>query len=183
MQTIFKKWVSLFAVGISLSVGATAWAAAPNVVVTSSGQALDAFTVKTMLSRAGVENTYDAVIEADALDGTDVLIVAVGASVKGFGAAGITADSEKARTQALLDKAKEEEAQVIAVHIGGSDRRGGLSEQFVTLVSEQADILVVSEEGNSDDYFTRVSQERDVPLVLIKLPAQVGGAIAELIAD
>src|SRR5690349_16834203 len=29
------------------------------VLVTSSGQALDAFTVKTLLGRAGIENNYD----------------------------------------------------------------------------------------------------------------------------
>lgn len=182
MAKLLRYVLSAFFLCLSLGLGQSAWAES-SVLVTSSGQALDAFTVKTMLTQAGVENQYDAVAEVDALDGIDTLIIAVGASVKGFGAAGITADSEKERTQALLDEAKDQGIQVIAVHIGGSDRRGGLSEQFVTLVAEQADALVVTEEGDEDNYFSELAEERDIPLTVINLPMGVGKALAELIDD
>ena len=103
------------------------------VLVTSSGQALDAFTVKTLLGRAGVANDYDPHASAADLDGRSAVVIAVGASVKGFGAAGITAETEIQRTTALLDAAKAAGVKIIGVHIGGAERRQGLSEQFVQL--------------------------------------------------
>lgn len=58
-----------------------------------------------------------------------------GASVKGFGAAGITVETELARTRAVLAAAQAAGTTVIGVHIGGAERRGCLSEQFIELVS------------------------------------------------
>jgi hypothetical protein len=153
--------------------------APPPVLVTSSGQALDAFAVQTMLTRAGVEVEYDAVATAEQLEGIGTLVIAMGASVKGFGAAGITAETELARTQELLDAAEEAGITVIGVHIGGEERRGGLSEQFIEVVSGEADALVVWPAGNADGFFDSVAEERDVPLITVEQPMQVGTALTE----
>ena len=59
------------------------------------------------------------------------MVIAVGASVKGFGAAGITAETEMTRTAALLDAAEAAGVKIVGVHIGGAERRQGLSEQFL----------------------------------------------------
>lgn len=152
----------------------------PPIYVTSAGQALDAFTVHTLLERTGVESTYDSLAEPEDLDGFGTLVIAAGASLKGFGEAGITADSEVTRTEGLLTAAKEAGMFIIGVHIGGEERRGGLSEQFVDLVSEAADYLIVTEPGNSDGYFDEAAEEHDVPLVVIPQPLTVGEEIANL---
>ena len=52
---------------------------------------------------------------------------------------------------------------VVCVHIGGAERRKGLSVQFIELVAPAADQLVVSKDGNVDDYFSEVSQEDGNP--------------------
>src|SRR5690606_25058028 len=114
---------------------------AADTLVTSSGQALDAFAVKTLLERGGVENVYDAHAEADMVDGVTTVIIVMGASVKGFGAAGVTVETELARTREVLAAAQAAGVTVIGVHIGGAERRGGLSEQFIELVSHEADAL------------------------------------------
>jgi hypothetical protein len=153
------------------------------VLVTSSGQALDAFTVKTLLGRAGVNANYDPKATAAALDGAKTVIIAVGVSNKGFGQAGITAESEMARTKAILDTAKSKDIRVIFVHIGGAERRKGLSVQFVELVAPVADQLVVTKDGNVDDYFEKVSKSSDIPLLLIDQSLEVGKALANLMAS
>ena len=153
------------------------------VLVTSSGQALDAFAVQTMLTRAGIENEYDPVATPDMLEGIGTLVVAMGASLKGFGAAGITAETELARTRELLDAADEAGITVIGVHIGGEERRGGLSEQFIDLVSSEADALVVWPAGNADEHFNSVAEERGVPLILVEMPMQIGSALAEQVLE
>lgn len=149
------------------------------VLVTSSGQALDAFAVQTMLTRAGVENTYNNLATAEDLDGFGTILIAMGASVKGFGAAGITAETELDRTRALIDASQAAGIPVIGIHIGGEERRGGLSEQFVDLVAGASDALVVSVPGNTDGRFTQLADERGIPIVIIDQPMQVGSALHE----
>jgi len=153
------------------------------VLVTSSGQALDAFTVKTLLGRAGVPVDYDAKAPVEKLDGKKTLIIVAGASVKGFGAAGITAESEMARTRSLLDTAKSKNIAIVGVHIGGTERRGGASEQFVKAVGSAADRLVVTKEGDQDGYFSGVAKERGVPITLIDRPIEVGPALTQQFAN
>lgn len=164
-----------------LTLGALAPAFAQEVLVTSSGQSLDAFTVRTMANRAGVETAYDPLAGVDLLEGKKALVIAVGASIKGFGAAGITAEVELARTRDLIEAAKADGLKIIGVHIGGPERRGGQSEQFIELVAENADALVVSEAGNSDGYFTTIAEQRDIPVNVIAQPALVGTALSELL--
>lgn len=177
------KAVTALFLGLALlaaPVSAPAQDVAP-VLVTSSGQALDAFTVKTLLGRAGVANDYDAHAGVDALAGRKAVVIAMGASIKGFGAAGITAETELARGQQMLDAAHADGVKVIGVHVGGADRRGGLSEQFVELVSPQSDALVVVASGNEDGYFTKVSEEKGIPLVVVNKLPEAAAAIAGLL--
>lgn len=148
------------------------------IFITSSGQALDAFTIKTLLGRAGVEAQYDPIVVADKLTGVKTLVIAMGASVKGFGAAGITAETEIARTKALIEAAKAAGIVIVGVHIGGEDRRGGISEQFVELVAPASDRLIVWKDGDADGYFAKLAADKDIPLTVIDLPLGVGKALA-----
>lgn len=173
----------LLAAGLALSASALAQEAAVKaeipVLVTSSGQALDAFTVKTLLARAGVTNEYKPLAQVADLKGMKSLIIAFGASIKGFGTAGITTETELSRTEALLRAARAQKVLLIGVHIGGADRRGGLSKQFVELVTPRVDYLVVWEDGNADGYFTKVGGEKKIPLTLLKQPIEVGRTLAK----
>jgi hypothetical protein len=153
------------------------------VLVTSSGQALDGFTVKTLLTRAKVANDYKVQAVAADLADKKTLIVAIGASVKGFGAAGITADSEVARTKELLAEAKRKNIKTIGVHIGGAERREGLSKQFVELVTPAVDYLVVWEDGNADGYFNRVAEEKKIPLTIVKQPLEAGKVLSRALGQ
>src|SRR3990172_13082611 len=92
------------------------------VLVTSSGQSRDGFTAKTLLTRAGVANEYKSLAKVADLDKVKTLVIAFGASVKGFDAAGVTADTELARTKDLLAAAREKKIRVIGMHIGGAER-------------------------------------------------------------
>lgn len=182
MLTMTRRALALAILTLSLTDGGAAQDAKPEVLVTSSGQALDAFTAKTLLARAGVKNDYDPHAAASDLDGRKTLVMAFGASVKGFGAAGITAETEVVRTNDLLAAADAAGIKVIGVHIGGAERRQGLSEQFVQLVSGKAAALVVWKAGNEDGYFTQVAAERGIPLIVVDKLADAGVAIAGQIA-
>ena len=151
------------------------------ILITSSGQALDGFTVKTLMGRAGVNAAYDPKAPASMLGDAKTVIIAVGVSNKGFGQAGITAETELARTKEILQAAKEKGITVACVHIGGAERRKGLSVQFVELVAPAADYLIVFKDGNQDDYFGEVSKKTGAPLIVIERALDVGKTLASLV--
>ncbi|MEA4932542.1 MAG: DUF6305 family protein, partial [Lawsonibacter sp.] len=100
------------------------------IVLTSIGQSADVDIVDTLCSKAGLTVYTNATLTADELtDQYKTLIVAVGGSSKGLGAAGIDAEQELKRSEDLLAKAKELGMTVVAMHTGGSARRGTLSDQ------------------------------------------------------
>src|SRR5260370_6994736 len=77
----------------------------PPVLVTSIGQSLDAFQVQLAVRRAGIAFQYDPRAEADKLAEVKTVFLAVGASLKGSGDAGITIKDKLPRTANLLDPA------------------------------------------------------------------------------
>lgn len=180
-----RKWVSVVVAAVCLA--CTSYAASAQgapfkaelpVLVTSSGQSLDAFTAKTLLTRAGVANEYKALAKVPDLDKAKTLVIAFGASVKGFGAAGVTAETELARTRDLLAAARQKKIRVIGMHIGGAERRTGLSKEIVELVAPAAEWLIVWDDGNADGYFTKLAAEKKIPLTVIKQPMESGKILA-----
>src|SRR5215470_4157582 len=96
------------------------------VLVTSLGQSLDAFQVQLAVRRAGIAFKYDARAEPDLLAEVKTLFLVVGASLKGFGDAGITIKDELARAGQLLDAAKSRNIPIVVLHVGGEERRDAL---------------------------------------------------------
>ena len=177
-------WRWIFIVGIFLQPwGVVGQVIAPlkaesPVLVTSSGQSLDGFTTKTLLTRAGIANDYKALATGADLEKVKTLIIAFGASVKGFGAAGITIDTEIARTTNLLTVARAKKIRIIGMHLGGAERRTGMSKEIVEIVAPACDWLIVWEDGNGDGYFSKLSTEKKIPLNLLKQPMEAGRTIA-----
>ena len=106
------------------------------VFVTSFGQSTDAAMLDTVMKRIGVDYVYNATANAEAVKGYKTVVIAVGASTKGLGAAGISEAEETERAKAIMQAIAETGAQVICCHIGGSARRGTLSDVFADMVME-----------------------------------------------
>lgn len=134
------------------------------VLVTSFGQSADVAMLKALFAKVGVDITFDPVVAADGLGDAKTLFVAAGASTKGLGAAGIKPEDELVRAEEIIKSAKEAGMTIVAVHLGGSARRGDLSDQFVGLAVNDAEAMIVVAEGNEDGYFTDKSSELSIPL-------------------
>jgi hypothetical protein len=139
-------------------------------IVTSVGQSLDAFSVQLAVKRAGVEPAYDNHMTAD--DVTNALIegehaktlfLAVGASVKGFGEAGISIDQEIVRTTKILDAAKAAKMKVVMIHLGGKDRRDDLSDQLIKLVAPRSDVIIVVPGSDDDMMIKKIADNGAIP--------------------
>ena len=138
--------------------------ASPPVLVTSLGQSLDAFQVQLTVRRAGVAFEYDPLAGVDMLNNVKTLFLAVGASKKGFGDAGITINDELARASKLLDAAQSKGVYVVVLHMGGEERRDALSDQLIDLVAPRAKYLIIREDSDADGKFAGIAKAGNIPL-------------------
>ena len=101
-----------------------AFAEAP-ILLTTGGQSADYQMVGTLMKNLGMDYTMDNKATSAELGDAKTLIVVVGGSSKGLGAAGISQEDELARAEAIVKTAKDNGITVIAAHLGGAARRGG----------------------------------------------------------
>jgi hypothetical protein len=170
----------------SLAAGVTAGAqpaftAAAPVAITSCGQSPDAYTVSLLSKRVKLEHTFDNMLKPESLKGIKTLVIVMGGSAKGLGEAGIDEKGELARVGRLLAKAGELGVKVVAVHVGGTSRRGPLSDKFIDPVVAKADFLLATEDGNKDGAFTKAARARNVPVAIVKQVGDVGPALKSVI--
>ena len=105
----------------------------------------------------------------------------VGASSKGLGAAGISEDQESERADEIINAVKDNDITVIVAHLGGSSRRGALSDKFNNMGLGVADYILVVEDGNvKDSLFTNAATEAGVPITLLYSIADALTPLTEL---
>lgn len=166
------------------------------VLTTSAGQSNDVVTMNVILEAAGIKFDYCDVptvelIEAgvglaDKESGTGfhaevytdldtfpkgtpykTIIIAIGASLKGMGASGLTVSAEESRLEKVIDYCKKKGIFIIATHVGGGSTRGAPgsdNEKMIDAVAPFADYLVVIADSNKDGRFTKIAEEKGIPL-------------------
>ncbi len=149
-----------------------------SVVVTSIGQSADVDIADTLCSKAGLSVYTKADLAADELNDTyTTLIIAIGGSSKGLGAAGIDENQELERAEELLNAAKEMGLPVLALHTGGSARRGTLSDKFINAALPYADGAIIVSEGDTDNLMADILTANSIPGTYIE---QAADAVAVL---
>jgi hypothetical protein len=170
------------------------------VLTTSAGQSTDVTTLNIVLDEAAIAYDYcdvptpEMVADGVGLGGresgpgfhievtTDLakflagtpykaVIFAIGASLKGMGASGLTLDSEESRLKKVIEFCKQKKIFVMAVHIGGESKRGPAgsdNERMIDAVAPLADYLVVTKDSNRDGRFTKIAQAKKIPLTEIE---------------
>jgi hypothetical protein len=136
-------------------------------LLTSAGQSADTQMVKVLLDKNKIAYQFNLMGGPDDLKAVKSLILVIGGSTKGMGAAGIDADKEAARVQRLLAKAKELKIPIVGVHIGGKARRGDLSDRFINLVIPSSSHLIVVKEGDWDQVFSQGAAKHNIPIALV----------------
>lgn len=138
-------------------------------IITSAGQSSDAVMVNVLANtqlKLGLD--YDPLVRADALGGYQSLVVVVGSSAKGLGAAGIDEAQELARIRAIMDRADADGLFVLLMHVGGTARRGPSSNQLIEVVAAHADAMIVVKAGNDDGFFTELARQHGIPLTEVE---------------
>ena len=151
------------------------------VLLTSVGQSADVDIVATHCKKIKLDVYQNNTIKAEELTNKyKTIILAVGGSNKGLGAAGIDADQELARTDALIAKAKELGMTVIAMHVGGADRRGTLSDSFIKPAFAAADIAIIVESGDTDNLMHDILAGNSTPTAYVAKSSGVRDVLKSL---
>jgi hypothetical protein len=183
------------------------------VLTTSAGQSTDVTTVNIVLDEAGITYDYcdvptpEMVADGVGLGGREsgpgfhvesttdtakypagtpykAVIFAIGASLKGMGASGLTLDSEESRLKKLIEYCKSKKIFVMAVHIGGESKRGPAgsdNERMIDAVAPLADYIVVTKESNKDGRFTKLAQAGKIPLTEIAYALDLVGIVKQVL--
>jgi hypothetical protein len=170
------------------------------VLTTSAGQSPDVTTINIVLEEAGIKYDYCDVPNVEIVNAgvglagkesgpgfhvevyTDkkkfpegtaykTVIIAIGASLKGMGASGLTVEDEVSRLKKIIDNCKKKKIFIIGVHVGGSSKRGAPgsdNERMIDAVAPFADYLIVTGDGNKDGRFDSIAEEKGIPLTIIE---------------
>lgn len=172
-------WIVLFtlllcaAAGILFAQAAPA-KSSPPILIASCGQSSAPDTLNAILRKVAVP--YDLVAAATPKDLAakpyKTLIITMGASLKGMGAAGVSIDDELKRTGDLIAAARKAKIKIIGAHIEGMSRRAQgaeagdtTDEQSIDLVAPSSDILFIRKDGNSDNRFTIIATAKKIPMI------------------
>jgi hypothetical protein len=155
------------------------------VIITSCGQSPGSTMIKVIFMKMKLgDGSYEenSLVTADELRAKkDVgspyktLIITMGASLKGMGAAGISIEDELARTAALIEEARSQGMTIVGAHIEGMKRRAqgaapgdNTDEQSIDAVAPNVDLLVVKKDGNTDGRFTAIANDKDIPMIEVE---------------
>lgn len=137
------------------------------IILTSVGQSADVNVVQTLLKKCEIDSDLNATVTADDMGSYKTLVLAIGGSSKGLGAAGVDENQDLDRVKSVIAKAEEQGMTIIALHIGGSARRGTLSDKFIPDALAAADAAIIVSEGDSDGFMKGIVTENGVATAFI----------------
>jgi hypothetical protein len=135
------------------------------ILITSAGQSADAQLAGVLAKKAELKADLVKMAAAKDLAGHKTLVLVLGASLKGLGAAGMDTAKEKDRIQSLLAEAKAKAIPILCLHLGGESRRGELTDEMIAAYLPAAKMAIVVKSGNKDGLFTRVAKDKGVVLI------------------
>jgi hypothetical protein len=175
------------------------------VLTTSAGQSADVETLNVICEEAGVNYDYCDVPTVELVEAgvgladkesgpgfhvevnTDLakypkgtpyktIIFAIGASLKGMGASGLTVDDEVSRLKKIIDYCKEQNIFIIAVHAAGTSGRGAPgsdNERMIDAVAPFSDYIIVVADSNKDGRFTTIAQDKGIPITQVEYALEI----------
>ena len=152
------------------------------ILLTSGGQSADYQMINSVMGKLEMDVTMNNLATSADLEGVETLVVVLGGSSKGLGAAGIDADGELARLDELLVAADAADISILVMHTGGEARRGDLSDKFIGPILPFADLAVIVETGDKDGLMAGICTDESIPTKMLTGMADLSTALPEIFA-
>jgi len=141
------------------------------VLITSAGQSAEVQLANVLSKRAGLTASLIKTPAEKDLEGVNTIILVIGASLKGLGAAGLDVEQEKHRVSQFILSVEEKKLPIICLHLGGEARRGDLSDELISTCVPRSRSVIVVKSGNQDGLFTSLCTENNIPLIEVERTA------------
>lgn len=138
------------------------------LLITSVGQNAEVQLASVLAKRAGLNAILSKIAAPAELKNIKTLVLVMGASLKGLGAAGLDTAKEKERINSLIEEAEKKNIPIFCLHLGGEARRGKLSDELISAFLPYAQMVIVVKAGNKDGLFTRMCKEKNIALVEVE---------------
>jgi len=175
------------------------------VLNTSAGQSADVETLNVICEEAGVKYDYCDVPTMDLIKAgvglagkesgpgfhvelnTDqaafpkgtpykTIIFAIGASLKGMGASGLTVNAEVKRLNEINEYCKQNKIFIIAMHAAGTSGRGAPgsdNEKMIDAVAPFADYIIIAADSNKDGRFDSIAKDKGIPITQVEYALEI----------
>lgn len=167
----FRAWLLFFLIlyfgGICQSEEQEAFFIEP-LLITSVGQSAEVQLASILVKRAGLMYVLSKTANAKDLENAKTLVLVLGASLKGLGAAGLDIAKEKERVNTLVKEATKKNILLLCMHLGGDSRRGKLSDELIKEFLPRGRMAIVVKSGNKDGFFSTICKEHNIPLVEVE---------------
>jgi hypothetical protein len=141
-------------------------------LITSAGQNAEVQIAAVLAKRAGLNYTLANLAEPRDLAGMKTLVLVLGTSLKGLGAAGLDMDKENKRVDALIAEAEKDQVPILCLHLGGAGRRGEQTDDLIARVLPHARLAIVVKSGDADGFFTKICQADKIRLIEVDKTAE-----------
>lgn len=138
------------------------------LLITSAGQSAEVQLASVLAKRAGLESTLSKLAGPADLENIKTLVLVLGVSMKGLGAAGLDLDKEKERITTMIKEAEKKKIPILFLHLGGEARRGQLSDELITSFLSYGRMVIVVKSGNKDKLFNQICKENNIPLIEVE---------------
>lgn len=188
MNIKFKRIIAIIVL-LSIVIGITSIGISSEIpkfelplLITCTGQTPGYLTIYTLANRLEIKADSEPLISPRRMEelGYKTMIVEMGASLKGLGAAGLNQDEEMQRCKAVFAKAKELGIKIIGTHTGGEARRNEIADKFIIPFAPECDYLLVLSEGNQDCFFDNIAEENEIPLLVFDAFAELPGILTAM---
>lgn len=171
------------AAAATLSAGQAAETAAlfeQPLLLTSAGQNAELQIAGVLAKRAGLTYKISKLALPQELQGMKTLVLVLGASMKGLGSAGLDLAKEKDRVASLLAACRKNKIPILCLHLGGDVRRGEQTDEFIAAFLPSAAAAVVVKSGNADKVFSKICDEKKIPLIEVDKAADALESLKKL---
>jgi hypothetical protein len=143
------------------------------LLITSAGQSADVQIAGVLAKRAGLTSQLSKNATYQELGEAKTLVLVIGVSMKGLGAAGLDLDQEKTRVMELIEETQKRGIPILCLHLGGEARRGEISDNAIQDFLPYAQMVIVVKSGNKDGLFTKICTDKNIPLLEVDRTADV----------
>lgn len=153
------------------------------IITTTCGQSPGALMVAQICKTINLEIEQKDLLKADYLKENEfnTIIITMGTSGKGMGAAGTNMKSEANRINEIIKVAKEKGMIIIGAHIEGEARRVDDNDaKSIEIVAPKSDIIIVRTDSNKDGYFTELGEEKEIPVYVIEQTLELTEPLKEI---